>query len=271
MLWRFRCVMPWRRSSGVLTPTSSWWVGSSGLLSMCTFSVVRVLGQSLVVLTSAHNRAFCVGGDMRQLALNCVEEEVAHPLRTEEDEEYPPWHLNYFEYHMDYLLHVLRKPVISLVDGLALGGGAGVACNPLFRVVSERARIGMPETRALYVPDCGGNRFLALLPAQFGRYAACVGATLDGREAAHLRVATHFVPQERMPALLGALLSHPDVNPRDIAGVWRQVEMLLSAFHEDPQADSAAINSRVLFFSRAFDTTTAAAAFRQLASALSAG
>ena len=49
------------------------------------------------------------------------------------------------EYSLDYQLSVLSKPTVALLDGIVMGGGAGVSINGVFRVATERcAELGSP-------------------------------------------------------------------------------------------------------------------------------
>lgn len=53
-------------------------------------------------------------------------------------------------------LEDLPFPTVSAINGLALGGGCEVALATDYRVLSERARIGLPETKLGIVPGWGG-------------------------------------------------------------------------------------------------------------------
>lgn len=53
------------------------------------------------------------------------------------------------------------------MDGFTLGGGMGLAQGADLRVVTERSRLGMPETAIGYFPDVGGSYFLSRVPANW--------------------------------------------------------------------------------------------------------
>ena len=65
----------------------------------------------------------------------------------------------------------LPMPVIAVVDGWALGGGAELAYAADFRIATDRARFGSPEPSLGIVPAAGGD----LAPAAPGRRAAREG------------------------------------------------------------------------------------------------
>lgn len=156
-------------------------------------------GVRTIVLRSAEPKAFCAGGDMRRIRELCLAGEQAEAER-------------FFatEYALNRRLAGLERPLVTLVDGICMGGGLGLSVHGRYRVATERAVFAMPETALGFFPDVGGSYFLPRLPAALGRWLGLTGARLDGEEAAALGLATHFVPQSRLPALLEALARRGD-------------------------------------------------------------
>ncbi len=60
-------------------------------------------------------------------------------------------------------------PVVTIMDGITMGGGVGLAAHAPVRVVTERSRVAMPETRIGFTPDVGGSWLLARAPGRLGR------------------------------------------------------------------------------------------------------
>lgn len=137
-----------------------------------------------LVLKGAGDKGFCAGGDVREV----------HRLVTQGD---PRW-LAFFvdEYRLDYALHTFPKPVVALLDGIAMGGGMGLGQAARLRIVTERSRIAMPETRIGFVPDVGASRFLNVMPAELALYVGLTGATLAGADAMRLQLADLCVPAD---------------------------------------------------------------------------
>jgi enoyl-CoA hydratase len=99
-----------------------------------------------------------------------------------------------------------------MIDGITMGGGAGVSVNGAFRVATERTMLAMPETGIGLFPDVGATRFLNLCPGRIGRYLGLTGARIGAADALYCGFATHFVPRERVPALVAALTGSEGVE-----------------------------------------------------------
>ena len=109
------------------------------------------------------------------------------------------------EYRLNSLIAAYPKPYVAFMDGLVLGGGVGISAHGSVRVVTERTRMGMPETTIGFVPDVGGTWLLAKSPGETGTHAALTGAHLTGADALFLGLADHFVPSGSLPELAAAL------------------------------------------------------------------
>jgi enoyl-CoA hydratase/carnithine racemase len=130
-----------------------------------------------LVLRGAGEKGFCAGGDVRAL-YHCV---------TRGDNSWKQFFIN--EYRLDYALHVFPKPLVALMDGIVMGGGMGLAQGADLRVVTERTKMAMPETKIGFLPDVGATRFLNAMPIEYALYVGLTGVTLSGPDAVRLRLA----------------------------------------------------------------------------------
>ncbi len=159
---------------------------------------------SAVVLASTSPKAFCAGGDIRTIR----EHSLAGDAEASE---------RFFasEYRLNARIAEYPVPVVSLIDGLCMGGGLGLSVHGGFRVVTERAVLAMPETGIGFFPDVGASYFLSRLPGAIGMYLGLTGHRLDAADALYTGLATHFVPTERLGAVQDALADHPG-DPVDV-------------------------------------------------------
>lgn len=154
-----------------------------------------------VVLRSAGDRAFCVGGDVRAMA------ELGSTGRKEEARAF--WR---DEYTLDHLISRYPKPYVSLVDGLCFGGGFGVSGHGRYRVAGEKLGFAMPEVAIGLFPDVGGTYVLPRLPGWAGTFLAMTGARIGMPDAMALGLYTHHVPTGRWPDLIEALAAGDEME-----------------------------------------------------------
>jgi enoyl-CoA hydratase/carnithine racemase len=89
----------------------------------------------------------------------------------------------------------IPKPVVAAVTGYALGGGFELALAADFRVLGERAKVGVPEIQLGVIPGAGGTQRLPRLvgPAK-AKELIFTGRHVAADEALALGVADRVVP-----------------------------------------------------------------------------
>lgn len=91
----------------------------------------------------------------------------------------------------------LTKPVIAVVNGLAVGGGFELALAADFIVASTTARFWLPEVQLGILPDSGGLlRLPKSIPARLAREMILTGRKLEADEALALGLASRVVDPE---------------------------------------------------------------------------
>lgn len=132
----------------------------------------------VVVLTGA-GRAFCVGGDLKEIAAG---RPIDHP-------EHPEWGL------AGFVRNWTPKPTIAAVNGMALGGGAEMMLACDLAVIDERAKIGLPEVKMGAFAAAGGViRLPRQLPLKIAMEIVLVGDPLSAKRALGLGLVNRVAP-----------------------------------------------------------------------------
>ena len=124
-----------------------------------------------VLIEGAGERGLCAGGDIRAL----------YDAAKADDDSLPKAFWSE-EYRLNAALSHYPKPVVGLMDGVCMGGGVGITAHGSHRVVTERSKVGMPETGIGFVPDVGGTYLLSRAPGEFGTHLALTGTPVGGAQ-----------------------------------------------------------------------------------------
>jgi len=69
--------------------------------------------------------------------------------------------------------------------------------------------LAMPETTIGIFPDVGGGRYLSRLRGRLAQFLALTGARLDGAECKALRLASHYLPSDRLEEAKERIMAQP--------------------------------------------------------------
>lgn len=152
-------------------------------------------GSRAVLLDGAGERGFCGGGDVKAMVAGGPEGTLSF-LRN--------------EYRADFAVHASAIPVVGIMDGVTMGGGIGLTGHSSLRVVTERSRLAMPETRIGIVPDVGGNLLLARSPGRLGELLSITSGSMTAGDAIALGFADVYLPSERLAELAEGLIAGED-------------------------------------------------------------
>jgi enoyl-CoA hydratase len=144
-----------------------------------------------------YSRGFCAGGDVVGISQDVEGHEAAARA------------FFFDEYRLNHLEYTYPKPGVAFMDGVTMGGGVGIALPCRHRVATERTMLAMPETTIGIFPDVGGGRYLSRLRGRLAQYLALTGARLDGAECLKLRLATHYLPSERLEEAKERIIAQP--------------------------------------------------------------
>ncbi|RZL66082.1 MAG: enoyl-CoA hydratase/isomerase family protein [Variovorax sp.] len=152
-----------------------------------------------VWMDAAGEKAFCAGGDLRQLYQTLLD---CGPARNEYAERFFGE-----EYELDDLIHNFPKPFLCWGHGIVMGGGIGLMAGASHRVVTPQSRLAMPEINIGLYPDVGGSWFLRRMPGRVGLFLALTAANFNASDAIFGGLADVLVPQEKKQQVLDAIAS----------------------------------------------------------------
>ncbi|KAJ4884948.1 3-hydroxyisobutyryl-CoA hydrolase-like protein 1 [Raphanus sativus] len=189
------------------------------------------------VMMKGSGRAFCAGGDIVS---------IYHLRKRGSPDAIREffWTL----YNFIYFLGTYLKPHVAILNGVTMGGGAGVSIPGTFRVATDRTIFATPETVIGFHPDAGASFNLSHLPGRLGEYLGLTGLKISGAEMLACGLATHYISSTEVPVLeeqLKKLLTDdPSVVEATLekcaeaahpekTGVIRRIELLEKCFCHD--------------------------------------
>lgn len=146
-----------------------------------------------VIIRSNIDKAFCAGGDIRQV----YDYRQRNPQLAQQ----------YFadEYQLNFQIAHYPKPYIAFLNGITMGGGAGVSIHGSYRIAVENLRFAMPETGIGFFPDVGASYFLARCPHHIGLYLGLTGVTINAADAVYIQLVDSTITQNALPTIIALL------------------------------------------------------------------
>ncbi|XP_031393528.1 3-hydroxyisobutyryl-CoA hydrolase-like protein 1, mitochondrial isoform X2 [Punica granatum] len=189
------------------------------------------------VMMKGSGRAFCAGGDIVSLY------RLINKGKLDDSRDF-------FRtlYTFIYFLGTYLKPHVALLNGVTMGGGAGVSIPGTLRVATNKTVFATPETLIGFHPDAGASFYLSHLPGHIGEYLGLTGEKLVGSEMLACGLATHYTISERLSNLeeqLGKLVTddpsviesslenYADIVYPDKTSVIHRIELLDRCFGLD--------------------------------------
>jgi enoyl-CoA hydratase len=140
-----------------------------------------------IVISGAGDKAFCAGGDIKALRAAKERGDLAHL-----EEFYRR------EYTLNYRLATYPKPIIAVMDGIVMGGGAGIAFNCSHPIVTHKTVFAMPECRIGLFPDVGAGYFLNKCSPAVAVALGLTGLSLRGPGVIKVGLAQRFIGSGRV-------------------------------------------------------------------------
>lgn len=139
----------------------------------------------VIIITGSGEKAFVAGADIAEFAHFSAEEGAQLAAKGQ-------------QILFDFIEN-MKTPVIAAINGFALGGGLELAMACHFRIASENAKMGLPETSLGLIPGYGGTQ---RLPQIIGKGRAMemimTAGMIDADTAKIYGLVNHVVPQEEL-------------------------------------------------------------------------
>jgi enoyl-CoA hydratase len=161
------------------------------------------------VVIRANGRAFCAGGDIR----------YAYERGKAGDQTLPGFFGD--EYKMNRMIYNFPKPFIALMNGLTMGGGAGISINGSYRVATPNFSLAMPEVNIGFYPDVGMGYFLSRLPYKIGFYLGLTGERATYEDCLALELVDVVVESDALDNIVAKLADAKIENDAQVAEVLK--------------------------------------------------
>ncbi|KAJ9556620.1 hypothetical protein OSB04_011234 [Centaurea solstitialis] len=183
--------------------------------------------------TEGNGRAFCSGADI--VAVH----DMIKSGNIEGSKEFFST-----TYKFIYYLHTYLKPHVAILNGITMGGGAGISIPAKFKVVTEKTVYATPETLIGLHPDGGASFHLSHLPGHLG----LTGNVLNGEEMIAYGLATHYSHSSNIPlieeylrnlktddpsVIKTSIEKFSDLHPPDNTNIIHRMERINKCFSHD--------------------------------------
>jgi enoyl-CoA hydratase/carnithine racemase len=141
----------------------------------------------VLIIAGAGPKAFCAGADVNEFT-------ASGPVdRWRYDWDYPRRIFEEIEHY--------PKPVIAMIHGYCLGGGAEIALACDLRVASDDAELGLTEIRFGMIPGAGGTqRLVRFVGEGMAMRLVLTGDRISATVARQIGLVEEVVPRERLEA-----------------------------------------------------------------------
>jgi enoyl-CoA hydratase len=136
----------------------------------------------VIIISGSGEKSFVAGADIAEFAHFSAEEGSLLAAKGQ-------------QILFDYI-EKMKTPVIAAINGFALGGGLELAMACHFRIASDNAKMGLPETSLGVIPGYGGTQRLPQLVGK-GRAMEMIltAGMIDAETAKSYGLVNHILPQ----------------------------------------------------------------------------
>lgn len=181
------------------------------------------------LILTGEGRGFCSGADMRRMVASATEDSPRAK---------PDWDDRANIVMLASAIQSIPQPVVGAINGVAVGGGLGVACACDILIASEEARFGAVFVKRHLVPDTGSSATLPrLVSSGVMAEMAFTGRIYDAAWAQSRGIVNEVVPSGQLlevaSDLARAIAENPPLALRNIKRLLHeQMELAPIIRHE---------------------------------------
>lgn len=190
---------------------------------------------AVIILTGSGEKAFVAGADISEFSEYSVAQGEELAAKGQ-------------ELVFDYIAN-FPKPVIAAVNGFALGGGLELAMSAHFRIASDNARLGLPETSLGVIPGYGGTQRLPQLVGK-GRAMEMImtAGMIDAETAKNYGLVNHVTTIEELIPLAEKLAN------KILNNSMQTISFAIKAINDSYKDGVNGFNTEIKCFGESFGT-----------------
>ncbi|KMZ96654.1 3-hydroxyisobutyryl-coenzyme A hydrolase, putative [Plasmodium vivax] len=132
----------------------------------------------LIIIKSSNTTCFCSGSDVKDIVQN---------------KEKGMQHLKQLYMYIHYLSK-MKKPVLCIWNGYAMGGGLGISMYAKFRVINKKAIFAMPENKIGFFPDISCSYFFKkYFGRNIGLHLGLTSLRLNEADLVNFKICSNYV------------------------------------------------------------------------------
>lgn len=202
-----------------------------------------------LIILEGSGRAFSAGGDLNFLYKEILEKELS------------PKEFYHSELEIEKRFNNPKKPVISFMSGIIMGGGIGITIDTQIRVVDETTKWAMPETKIGIFPDIGIGYYFSKMKKDLALYLSLLGDSISGSDLINLGLADYYIKKQDIENIKEELFKSNFTNLEN-SEIIKKLQKIISNYSKS--VEKTELDKKEELIKRYFDVNTLEEIFNRL-------